>query len=337
MRPLVAALIAGVLLLGGCGGSSSSPTQPSSGTASAAARGYLDELIGVMQAHSINRLKIDWASFRSAVYASAGASQTVYSAVASGVPTALRLLGDHHSLYLTSQGTYIYNPDPLPCSDNRWWPTVSVPDAIGYVAVSTNFQDPSPATQLAVSIQEGIRARDNAHIVGWIVDLRGNGGGNMYPMIAGIGPVLGEGLAGAFIGPTGVVDGRWGYNSGAAWFEVGSSNSSGAVVTVPTPYQPMQRNPKVAVLTNCLVGSSGEAVVVAFRGRPNTRSFGTPTGGLSTANQGFFLSDGGTLLLTVSTMADRNLTAYGGAIPPDEVIGDPGTAVARAIEWLQVR
>ncbi len=27
---------------------------------------------------------------------------------------------------------------------------------------------------------------------GWIVDLRGNGGGNMWPMLAGVGPILGE-------------------------------------------------------------------------------------------------------------------------------------------------
>ena len=208
---------------------------------------------------------------------------------------------------------------------------MSVPDSIGYVAVKTNFQDPTPAAQLAVSIQEAIRAKDDERIVSWIVDLRGNGGGNMYPMIAGIGPLLGEGLAGAFIGPTGVVEGRWGYANGAAWLD------SYSVVTVPTPYQTMQRSPRVAVLTNCLVGSSGEAVVVAFRGRPGTRSFGTPTWGASTANRGFLLSDGGTLLLTVSRMADRNLTVYGSAIPPDEVIADPATAVARAIQWLQER
>ena len=332
MRRLFAAFIVGVLFLAGCGGSSSSPAQPSSGTLSAAARDYLDELIGVMQANSINRLTIDWASFRSAVYASAGASQTVYSAVASGVPTALRLLGDHHSYYVTSQATTIYSPGLTSCSEIAW-PTVSVPDSIGYVSVgSFAGQTASEMTQFAVSIQDVIRAKDSERIVGWIVDLRGNGGGNMYPMIAGIGPLLGEGLAGAFIAPTGEVADRWGYTSGAAWLE---SYPGRTVATVPTPYQPVQRNPKVAVLTNCALTSSGEAVVVAFRGRPHTRSFGTPTGGLSTAVRGFFLSDGGRLGLAVSTMADRNLTPYGGPVPPDEVIGDPGAAVARAIQWLQ--
>ena len=34
--------------------------------------------------------------------------------------------------------------------------------------------------------------------------LRGNGGGNMWPMIAGVGPLLGEGPLGYFIGPIGI-------------------------------------------------------------------------------------------------------------------------------------
>lgn len=38
---------------------------------------------------------------------------------------------------------------------------------------------------------------------GWIVDLCGNGGGNMWPIIAGVGSVLGDDLLGFFISPTG--------------------------------------------------------------------------------------------------------------------------------------
>ena len=36
---------------------------------------------------------------------------------------------------------------------------------------------------------------------GWIIDLRGNGGGNMYPMLAGLKPFLGDTVLGAFVGP----------------------------------------------------------------------------------------------------------------------------------------
>ena len=149
----------------------------------------------------------------------------------------------------------------------------------------------------------------------------------MWPMIAGVGPVLGEGTAGAFIDPDGGAT-LWGYANGA-------SNSSGTpVVQVPQPYRLMRINPRMAALTNCYVERSGEASVIAFRGRPNTRSFGMPTGGISTANRNTQLSDGAWLYLTVSVMADRNLNRYGDAVVPDEVINSPSQAALRAIEWL---
>src|SRR5262245_49667401 len=59
----------------GCGGSSA-PTEPS-GAPSERARAYLDELIGLMQAHSINRQTIDWSAFRTRVFAAAAGAQSI--------------------------------------------------------------------------------------------------------------------------------------------------------------------------------------------------------------------------------------------------------------------
>lgn len=47
------------------------------------------------------------------------------------------------------------------------------------------------------------------------------------------------------------------------------------------------------------------------------------------------MSDGATLNLTVSVMADRTRTRYGDSIPPDKVVTDTLQAVQRAIAWLQ--
>jgi carboxyl-terminal processing protease len=89
------------------------------------------------------------------------------------------------------------------------------------------------------------------------------------------------------------------------------------------------------VLSDNRIASSGEATLIAFRLRPNTRSFGQPTCGLSTANGTYQLSDGATLVLTTALMADRAKTPFGDSIPPDEVIGDANQTIQRAIEWLQ--
>jgi hypothetical protein len=45
-----------------------------------------------------------------------------------------------------------------------------------------------------------------------------------------------------------------------------------------------KRTPKVAVLIDRRTGSSGEAIAIAFRGRPETRFFGDHTEGASIAN-----------------------------------------------------
>jgi carboxyl-terminal processing protease len=58
--------------------------------------------------------------------------------------------------------------------------------------------------------------------------------------------------------------------------------------------------------------------VFSFRGRPNTRSFGHYTVGLSTGNIGYPLSDGAAIFLTGVVMADRTAQAYGEHIYPDE-------------------
>jgi C-terminal processing protease CtpA/Prc len=92
--------------------------------------------------------------------------------------------------------------------------------------------------------------------------------------------------------------------------------------------------PPVAVLTGQLTAGSGEAVAIAFRAGPDTRSFGAPASGVSTAvstaNAGFRLSDGAVLNLTVATMGDRTGRLYGAAVPPDEAVAGPPVPVPGA-------
>jgi hypothetical protein len=63
--------------------------------------------------------------------------------------------------------------------------------------------------------------------------------------------------------------------------------------------------------------------------------FGTDTCGVPTANRGFALSDGATLILTVSINADRLFNSYNAPIPPDESVPDAAIVLQRAIDWLR--
>ena len=94
----------------------------------------------------------------------------------------------------------------------------------------------------------------------------------------------------------------------------------------------------VAVLTSGRTGSSGDAMVVAFRGRANSRSFGAPTFGVPTANAGHRLADGTVLQLTGALFVDRNGRGDGTSLVPDEPVRELGVGDRTrqaAIEWLR--
>jgi hypothetical protein len=306
-----------------CGGrhAPAEPTGPPSGQASA----YLDELIGLMQAHSINRLTIDWSGFRTRVFARAAGAQSI-SDTYPAIQVALDTLGDGHSLYYASTGTVLGAARRVGCGAAGTG-TPALPEDVGYVRVPAFSGTAEEATAFANDLQRTITSADRADLIGWIVDVRGNGGGNMWPMIAGVGPVLGDGVAGYFIDPVGV-ETAWEYRDGVAW-EGGSANQR-----VAAPYRLRRDRPRVAVLTDNGVASSGEAVVVSFRRRPDTRSFGDRTCGLSTANAPYPLSDGATLNITEAVMADRTRTPYGYSIQPDETV-PAAQVVDRAVAWLR--
>jgi len=294
---------------------------------SPAARNYLTQLLDIMQANSVNRKTIDWTSFRQIVVGVDSNEQTIQDLYPK-IRAALLLLNDHHSFYQGPDSFFISNPSPPGGCMEPTPPAVQAPDDIGYVKVGSFSGRGAAETAFAQGIQDVVRAADRANLAGWIVDLRNNGGGNMWPMVAGVGPILGDGRAGGFIDPDGVST-WWSYQDNASIY------NGEPLVTVPTPYRLVKPNPRVAVLTNCGVASSGEAVAIGFRERRDTRSFGTPTLGLSTSNDEFPLTGGGTLVLCTSTMTDRTGATYGQAVVPDEVIADPADTVHRAIDWLR--
>ncbi len=291
---------------------------------SVAAQVYVDKIVDEMQRYSINRKTIDWAVFKQKVSAKLQSAQSI-SDTYPAIQFALTLLGDSHSTYTTAAGTLIVGTTSLNCTDGT---PAGVPAnaKIGYVKVASFSGSGNEAVNFAQSIQLSIKQADSDSIRGWIVDLRGNTGGNMWPMLAGIGPVLGEGTAGYFIDPDGNAV-PWSYQNGSALVDQKDQ------IKVATPYRLHQSAPKVAVLTNTATASSGEAIAISFKGRANTRGFGTPTCGVSTANAGIILSDGAILNLTQGTMADRNKVLYGMQVQPDEV-SYSSTAVDKAIAWL---
>ncbi|MCF6261995.1 MAG: S41 family peptidase [Xanthomonadales bacterium] len=73
---------------------------------------------------------------------------------------------------------------------------------IAYIALESFSGESNDleAKKYAKTGHEIIQSLESAGVCGWVLDLRQNTGGNMWPMIAAVGPLLGEGVHGFDIG-----------------------------------------------------------------------------------------------------------------------------------------
>ena len=157
----------------------------------------------------------------------------------------------------------------------------------------------------------------------WSVDLRGNGGGSMWPMLAVAAPLLrGDGVLGAFVDRDGTRTPWWLRRRRIGIGHRASARSRGPL-RLPGP---------VAVLTDGRTASAAESVAVAFRGLPDVRSYGAPTAGLSTSNTTVRLPDGALLHITSARLADRTGAVHEGPLRPDVPAGN---ALAAALADLR--
>lgn len=349
------ATLATALPLAGCGGDGREPVQPPP-TISPAARAYVEAVVDTMQRYSIRKREIDWPAFRAAALARAGTAQTTMQTHGALRLTVEALADGHSEFYFP--GTWPF----LQVSASRdarvrgqvgttlpGIPVGRMLDArIAYVYVP-GFAGTSPGRVLARADSTLAIVRDldtnggGAAPCGWVVDLRGNSGGNMHPMIAGLGPLLGDGIAGMFVDAD---DARtyWYHRAGVVGQRVGGTDYP--QVSVTTPHVLRRAAPAIAVLYGAATASSGEATAISFIGLPNARSFGTPTWGLTTGNRPFFLPDGAVLNLATTVEGDRTGRLYGGKLVPDEPTGafvtDPRTAtidgaMRAAMTWIEAQ
>ncbi|WP_243226498.1 S41 family peptidase [Microbacterium sp. CIAB417] len=174
----------------------------------------------------------------------------------------------------------------------------------------------------ATTVADGID-RAAADTCGWVIDLRGNRGGNMYPMLSGIAALLPDGVALSFVDRGG--------NATAVTIEPRGAAIAGNVMVDVGAHEKLAGRP-IAVLQDEWTASSGEAVLASFRGVEGARTFGADSAGYTSANVSRTLFDGATISLTESVYVDRTGRNYEeGPIAPDQT-STQDDADARA--WL---
>lgn len=282
-------------------------------------RAYVDEVVPLLQ-RGIKADGVDWEqrhqSTLDALYEADGIEETY-----SGLNTLAVEAGGPHSSFLSPREA----SDSETTVDTERLPTVIADENIGTLTLPAfNSSDASLEVKYATAALDemaGVRASVEC---GWIVDLRDNSGGNMFPMLASVAPLLIDGTVLRLQGKSGesqvdIEDGR------VTRFEGNDQLSELSALDTP-----------VAVLTSSATSSAAEAVVISFLGQEGVRTFGTRTAGFTTGNEVFEMSDGARLVLTTGFMVDRNGISYDGPIEPDVLVnprsGNDAHAVAQS--WL---
>jgi carboxyl-terminal processing protease len=303
---------------------------------SADAMKYLDEAISKIRENALFQARVDWGKARLRAQAIASGATTpadTYGAIS----YLLRSLNDGHS-FLKSAA------EARELTDNARTDDFGIESSLlmekGYIRVPAYAGiNPKRSIAFADEIQDRISALVQSKPCGWIVDLRSDGGGNMYPMIAGLAPLLGDGDLGYFARGESRI--AWYLKDGGA----GPYGTAGPLHSSRPSFLVDGGRPWLAILTGPKTASSGEALAVSFRGRPNARSFGQATAGQSTANTNISLSDGAMMLITTAVFADATGRLYGAAIAPDEIV-EPGPTdaplsedptIEAASHWLDER
>lgn len=301
-----------VIILWSCKGQSQRHTGPQL---------FIKEVIDLLRNNSIYKHHINWTGFSDSVFSKAKHAQTIAETYPA-ITFAVSLLNDKHSYFRAVNDTF-------QTSKNKALPILAdevTPAAIGYVRVPFCIGNQEAVSRYISTIQTKIKQQNKPGLKGWIVDLRGNFGGNKWPMLLALKPLLGNGTVGYFINADKQKE-AWILKNGHALINDTLVEMVDKHVELHLTHLP------VAVLINNQTASSGEAVAIAFKGRLNTKFLGQATFGVSTGCVSHQLTDGSVINLAQSIFADRNLNEYGHKILPDLATENENT-LKQAIGWL---
>jgi carboxyl-terminal processing protease len=302
------------------------PYIPSGPRASPAALAYLTHAISLLQEAHFRTSEIDWKAVSARALAQIRGAVTP-SQTYSAIRGVLGTLGDRHSAFLPPpHDAGIGHADGSQHEDPSGLPSYSLIDGrIGYLRVPAlntfGAGGAARGRRFHASALAGLKRLDAFPLCGWIVDLRDNTGGSMWPMLGSVQPLLGPPPWGYFVAPG---------DRPAPWLP--SDRRIRADRQAPLTLQ--HGGSPVAVLINGRTASAGEAVAIAFAGRREARRFGESSAGYTTANETRVMSDGALLIIASALEEDRHGNRFDGPVEPD-VRTTSELSLPAARRWLE--
>ena len=297
---------------------------------------YINAACAIIQKHSLFKDSVNIIKLKQIALKIAGPAKTYSDCflALNYLIDCLRPYGDNHSFFMKAaeQKNWELNGSAIHPVENA---DCKVVDGYGYIRVPGFHSGNKKLIRgFAENLQAEIKKLSQAGIKGWIIDLRGNSGGNQEPMIAGLGPLFSAVKLGSLVDINGKYS-SWNYDKGLYFFDDDKANgwriSTPVVLTSQLP---------IAVLTDAQAGSSGEIAAISFVGNARTKSFGQPTMGLTTGNGSFDLPDGSQMFIASTHMVDRNGKVYSRPVVPDVLVevgkdGKRDMVLEAAEKWLK--
>lgn len=313
-------------------------------------RSTIDTVILKAQYSSLNAHCVKWDSIKFVMYQKAVHAKTDRD-LRPSLEVLLNSLKDHHGKFidartqttlatftaweeLTQRNASESGERSLPVLNtlNEKFEFRLLDGSIGYLKlVSVPFG--TDLQKEAEIIRSAVDSLDKDELHRWIIDLRYHDGTNLHPILAGVAPLLGEGQVG------GMVDGK---NKIRKLFEIHNGNFyDDQRLVVKFPCTKNFRQSKIAVLVSGYTASSGEIVAITLKQRKNTKFFGEPTRGITTATNRILINSGLIMSISESLYQDRMGNVYTNNIQPDifvafEPSSDLGMdqAIIKASDWL---
>ena len=308
----------------------------------------LNKIIEHAENNSLYRTNVDWPSLKQNIYSLSKDADSV-SQLKPALDYMLKELNDSHgrvfynnqylSYYSGEKKEYLKNIDydiynKIQTGKDYPFQTSILKKEIGYVRIVGLPMGDNP--KMSKDIQDAVCDLIEKGATKWIIDLRYNGGGNMYPMVEGLTSIIGDAIVGGTQGVTANESSTWEIKNGDFYYDdftVGLEDNC-----------PLPLSPKVAVLLSNYTASSGEALAVILKNRPNTKFFGNKTMGKITATDWKQIDSLTFMSISVSYYKDRKGNLYNQYVDVDEVINfepDASTeddlGIQKAIDWLIIK
>jgi carboxyl-terminal processing protease len=311
----------------------------------------VDAVYDFIKNNSIHRNKVDWKKIDPQFSLAVSSAKTLADTMDAFIQV-LKALDDVHSqLYLNNQYYGYWHPADA-AMENRYSILLAkaretnnsvfgkiLDRQFAYIRVpGFNAYGPEEINRLAGTLRDTLEHLGQWPVKGFIIDLRLNTGGNLYPMMSGLGPLLGDGEVAYEVDLGDTIVRTWKLANGN--FQINDF----PLTNLDSTRLDKPEDSPVVILIGPVTASSGSAVAITFKGRRNTCLIGEPTAkGYTTSNGYFQFAPNLYLNFAVAFIADRKLTLYPTEVDPDIKVegGDDfenllkDQKIKRALQWLK--